>query len=142
MLLHILDMVSLPSSQENLFAKLGVIGHLHTLMKISFFGVVQNLNSGVEKVLEPHVIGLAFEMESANNLITEVSALSNGLKVIFYAPLEVLLCVFASFVLSCIKVPFHGSNTLEAAAKKDKSSCSDSPGHPCSLCPIVQGVSF
>ena len=41
----------------------------------------------VEKVLKPHVAGLAFETKPANNLITEVSALGNGLKVIFYAPL-------------------------------------------------------
>jgi len=102
-----------------LFAKLAIIGYLHAMTKISFFDVVQYLNSRVEKFFEPHVGWLASQAKPSNDLVPKVGALGNSFEVKLLALLEVLLSPLVSFVLST-KVPFCDSHTLKAAAKKVK----------------------
>jgi hypothetical protein len=52
------------------------------MMKISFFDVVQYLNSTVEKFFESHVCWLASQVKPLNDLVPKVHALGDGFEAI------------------------------------------------------------
>ena len=89
--LGVLYLMRLRLSKEHLFAKLAFDGQVQSMAEVAIFDVIQNLDSAVEKVFEPHVSWFASQTQPANDLVAEVSALGDGFKIVLHALLEGLL---------------------------------------------------
>jgi hypothetical protein len=90
------------------------------MMMISLLDILQDLGTAVEKFFKLNVLRLALETKQANDLITEVSALVNSLKIILHTVCEALLCRCVSFVIDSAEVPLIGSYALKTATKQIK----------------------
>ena len=74
----------------------------------------------VKKVYKPHVSRLAFQAKPADDLISEVCALSNNLNITAQTIHEVCCGASSAIILGSAQIPFCGSNPLKAAAEKTK----------------------
>ena len=98
---------------ENLFSHLIIVWQFHLPVEVPFRDVVQNLDSDVEEVFKMHVAQFALQAKPADDLISEVGAFGNSLKIVTQSIIEVCFSdASITLTLGSTQVLFCDSNAL------------------------------